>query len=219
MILCLLILIFGCSGLQTVVEKDDMGRVTKRVIYSQGKPHFVEEIHYNRNSTNPSIIKYKKLIEQKAVPWREEYFIYENEIIAQINFFIYIKNQKIQSGRINYLYSGNKPKRVEYYSILNLVNKKIFRTGLDLYNYSKDNLISRRIIEYEYNPKTKRVMQISQYVIYLQNKNILKMKIWELDELSKNIFKKEENNLNIILKKINDIEDVLSKKAKGMRFI
>ena len=207
----------GCSGISVIEDKDSKGRIYRKATYFDGKLQAQEETTYSGSSLKPSTKIFKILRGVKLIPIREENYFYRNQALSSIRFYIYSDNARILSGKINYFYNNSLPRRIEYYSITDIERKKIFRSGIEIYSYNDNRLEQRRIIEYEYNPKTKKAMQLSQYVLLYKNNKGISMQTWILDKKSKNIIKNEENNLNMITEMIKNIEKSLRERAKGIK--
>ena len=224
-IVILLFFVYSCKGLSVTnapesIVRDEFGRVVKRISYNKsGKPESVIEVQYSGKTSKPSIKIFKKHQGRKSYPIREEVFVYKKGLVTQINYYIYKNMIRIKAGKIDFIYKNNKPEIIEYYSIIDIANMNMFKYGIDLYTYSDDILIKRRIIEYEHNPKSKNVMQLSQYVIYYKKEKIEFMQTWMLDKKTKKIIKNKEIDLHIIVEMINNIEKNLNKRATGIIYL
>ncbi len=213
----ILFITLGCSGISVIEDKDSKGRIYRKATYLDGKLQAQEEIKYLGSSLKPSTKIFKILRGARLIPIREEAYFYRNQALRSIKYYIYSKNTKVLSGKINYFYNNSLPKRIEYYSITDINRKKIFRSGIEIYSYNDHRLEQRRIIEYEYKPETNKTMQLSQYVLLYKNNKGISMQTWILDKKSKNIIKNEENNLNMITEMIKNIEKSLRERAKGIK--
>lgn len=205
----------GCKGQSVKEERDNFGRVVRRVIYKNKRIECQEEIKYLNNTDKPLIKVYKKITEGEPVPWWMEVYSYDGDKISQIKFFINIESKRTLSGKIDYQYENEKLKMIEYYSLIGDENQALNRHGFDLYYYSSDNLVNRRIIEYEYNPQTGDSMQISQYVVEYRDNTIQSMETKMLDRDSREMITKNETNIDIINEMINNIEKSLRDRCIG----
>ncbi|MCP4130294.1 MAG: hypothetical protein GY754_04875 [bacterium] len=215
--------VLSCTGFREIERKDNLGRVTAIMYYNGNSLERVEEIEYYGNSHNPSAIIYKKEEGRKLSQYKSERYIFKGNNLVELSFFIYRNNGKIKTGMIKYYYyPNNNFKRIEYFSSSDLLTEsedKMFIFGLDQYTYKSRQLISRRIIEYEFNPQTKKSMQIGQYVVYYNNGSIASMKSWILDRKSKKVVEKNEKNILFVSTKIKHIEEFYITRSRGKDFL
>ncbi|MFC1671285.1 hypothetical protein ACFL20_12910, partial [Spirochaetota bacterium] len=215
----IVISILNCSGSTEIVRKDNLGRVTKVAYYNGRTLRHLEETQYFGNSHNPKIVVYKKSLGMGLIPYKVEEYQFVNNNLASLSFYIYKDNKRNKTGVIKYYYTRNNPSKIEYYSYSKFLNK-LFMFGLIQYNYKEGRLSFRRIIEFELNRKSKKSMQIGQYIIFYKKKNKVKsLKSWIMDKVSNKIIKNEEENVKLINAKIGIIEKLFSKSARGMEFI
>ncbi len=178
----------------------------------------IEEMKYYGNSHNPSQVIYKKRAGMDMVPYKEEQFEFQNNNLSKLSFFIFRDSKKINTGMIKYLYSDNKHNIIEYHSLNEGLNK-MFIFGLDQYIYRDDTLITRRLIEYDINPENNQPMQIGHFVISYRDEKIESMKLTIMDKDTKKIIEKYVKESDLVLKKIEDIEDYYIQRSKGKEFI
>lgn len=216
--LALTIFLFGslfCSHLSVREEKDDMGRIIRSTTYIEDAPDTIIITRYIGKTEKPLSREYiKKKKELTVHSWLETY-TYNKGKISIIKFFIEKNGNKLQSGEITYNYKKENLNKIEYRSLLQTGDKKLFMHGMDIYNYSDDELVSRRIIEYELNPKSKASIQLSQYLINYSDNEIDSMQTKILDKKSNSIINNEETDLEIIMEMIANIEKSLYERCKG----
>ena len=224
-----LVLLFlaACSSLSVIEDRDDRGRIIKKSTFKKGKLKQVAEITYKKDSGKPSKILHLRSEDGKLLPYLEERFQYKNDkngILTKADYSIFLnhgKPQRVKSGYSNFYLDGEyRPLKFEYFSIAGIDNKKMFRSCLDLYGYSGDKkLETRRIIEYDYNPETRKEMQLSQYVLSYRDGKIETLQIWILDRKTGKIIKKQENNRKIIDEVVYNIEKSIKDRSKGLKFL
>lgn len=211
----IIIILSGCSGPSVRDEKDGLGRTVRKAVYQNNKIEFQEDTKYLENTDMPLVKVYRKIIDGASVPWRMEVYSYDNERASEIKFFVTLKTEKISSGKISYQYEGGKLKMAEYFSVIDVNKETLNRHGFDLYYYSNDAIVNRRIIEYDYNRETGDSIQISQYVIQYENNNILSMETKMLDRKTNEMITNNETNVDIIKEMINNIEKSLKDRCIG----
>ena len=209
------IIFSACSGPSVRDEKDGLGRTVRKAIYQNNKIEFEEDTKYLENTDKPLIKVYRRIINGTPVPWWMEVYSYENDNVTEIKFFVTINTEKISSGKISYQYEGDKLKMAEYFSVTDVNNQTLNRHGFDLYYYSNNAIVNRRIIEYEYNPETGDSIQISQYVIQYDNNKIQSMETKMLDRKSNEMITRNETNIDIINEMIINIEKSLKDRCIG----
>ena len=211
----ILIVFSACSGPSVKEEKDGLGRIVRKAIYKYNKIEFQEETKYLENTDKPLIKVYRKINNGTPVPWWIEVYSYENDRISEIKFLVTINNEKISSGKIKYQYETDKLKMAEYYSVTNIKNQNLNRHGFDLYYYSNNVIVNRRIIEYEYTQEAGESIQISQYVIQYENNKIQSMETKMLDRKTNEMITKNEANVDIINEIIINIKKSLKDRCIG----
>ncbi len=97
----------------------------------------------------------------------------------------------------------------------NIKNQNLNRHGFDLYYYSNNVIVNRRIIEYEYTQEAGESIQISQYVIQYENNKIQSMETKMLDRKTNEMITKNEANVDIINEIIINIEKSLKDRCIG----
>ena len=152
-------------------------------------------------------------------PYKEESYLFENNNLIKLSFYIYRDNKKINTGMIIYsYYKNNRLKRIEYYSFEESVNQ-MYIFGLDQYTYKDDRLISRRIIEYELNRENQQPMQIGHYVISFKDEQIDSMKLSIMDKVSKKIIENNFPDGDLVYTKIENLENSYIRKSRGKEFL
>ena len=95
----------------------------------------------------------------------------------------------------------------------------MFIFGLDQYTYKKSDYHLRRIIEYEFNQKINKSMQISHYVIVYRNGIVESMKLRKMNKASKKIIEKIIKKDNLVNDIIGNIVNNYNSRARGKDFI
>ncbi|HQO02023.1 MAG TPA: hypothetical protein PLI62_07120 [Spirochaetota bacterium] len=215
----LIIVSLCCNGSQVRVEHDNMGRVQQRSLYKNNSLQIVETISYEGKSVHPAGISIKRVKHGGPELFREVEFKYRNGLLASEYFYIYRNGVKTRTGKVFYTYNGSHPEKIRYYAISDIETSRVFLSALDMYSVADGNGIqSRRIIEYEYNTQTKKGMQVSQYVVQYDKKNIVLMQTWVLDKKSDQIITKTVTNRGLISEMIHNIERSISDRVKGTMF-
>ena len=218
-VVLLLMVCLCCAGSQVRVEHDDLGRVQRKAFYRNDALQKVEMITYEGQSKRPSVVLIKKAKQGDPELYREVEYKYRNQLRSSEYFYIYRGGKKTRTGKVLYSYDGTVLKRIRYYAISDIERSRVFLSALDMYSYSREHeLLSRRIIEYEYNTRTKKGMQVSQYVVQYNQKKIVSMQIWVLDKKSDQIISKTETNRRLISEMIRNIQKSISERVKGTMF-
>ncbi len=214
----LIVFCISCAGSREVQRRDNLGRVVRTSYYEGNSIQRMEDISYSGTSHNPRKIFYMKKRGLNLVPAREEIYTFNGNNLTKLSFYIFENKNRFKAGMIKYYYTDSKPFRIEYYSFLHDI-KKYFIFGLDQYTYSSRKLNQRRIIEFEFNRKTAKSMQIGQYVVNYNNGKIASMQSWIMDKKSKKIVEKTENNTEFIDNKIAFIEQFYNNRARSSKYL
>jgi len=214
----ILLLVFSCGGSRVVQRKDNLGRVVRISYYERNSVIRSEDISYYGNSHNPQKIFYMQKKGLNLIPMREEVYTFTGGNLSRLDFFKFNQRKRIQAGMIKYYYTVGKPFRIEYYSYLHDF-KRHFIFGLDQYTYNNFKLHQRRIIEFEFNRKTGKSMQIGQYVLNYKKGKVLSMQSWIMNKKSKKIIEKKETNIELIDNKIAFIEQFYNNRARSSKYI
>lgn len=215
----LLLFLSACSGLTVIEEKDNVNRVVRRATYEDNNISMVEEIVYHESTTRPLQKTYKRLVGNELITFRQEIFKYNRNILRSINYYSYQNTKKILTGKIKYMTKRAVPQKVVYFTLSGIKAGKLFQSGIDLYNYKNNILSTRRIIEYDFNKRTKRTVQISQYVISFENKKIVSIQSSILDKKLNKIITKEEKDSKMISEIVRNINKSLLERAKGVNLL
>ncbi|MCX7678737.1 MAG: hypothetical protein N2316_05910 [Spirochaetes bacterium] len=184
------------------------------------KSPYMEEIHFVTGTSDPLNVKYYKKSALEEVLCKENKFYYKNGIIKRVDYYIYLKNEKIKVGKKLFFLDGLRPLKYEYYAIADLYDRNINLSGLDLYTYSENNSLDfRRIIEYAYDTTTGTRLQISQYLIKYEKEKPISVKASILDIVTKNIITQEETNPKVISEMLKNIEKGLIDRAQGVMYL
>jgi len=208
----------SCNAFREIRQKDDLGRTEKIAYYNGSTLNHIEEKYYAGNSFNPSRIVYKKLINSRLVPYKEESYKYKNYNLTSQTFFIYNNKRKVTTGMIRYSYQDSKINRIEYYTLIPETGSLVL-FGLNQYSYNDGILSRQRIIKYALNRVTSKPMQTGQYVVNYSGDSPVSMTSWVIDMESKKIV---ENNLDEpakVRKRLKEISFSFINKSKGRKFL
>ncbi|MBN2040552.1 MAG: hypothetical protein JW864_10940 [Spirochaetes bacterium] len=204
-----------CSHLSVREEKDSLGRVVSSTAYVKDSPETVVITKYIGETEKPLSKKFIKLKNETLIhSWLETYS-YKKGRLGLTRFFVDIGNNRVPVGRIVYKYKQDNIYKIEYYFLEETGDRKLFRHGIDLYYYSGKKLARRRIIEYEKKPESGVSIQLSQYLINYNGRDIVSMQTKILDKKSNSIIINEETDPEIISVMINNIEKSLRERCKG----
>ncbi len=205
-----------CSGSQVRERLDASGRVSKKEFYVENRLDHIEEIAYAGDSKSPERVVYLRHSEGRLLPYHEKVFSYAGGAVSKIQYYIYIGDKKLPSGRITYSYDAARLQKSEYHSISDLAARRMFLSALDVYTYNGDgDLVSRRIIEYGYNHESGSGMQLSQYLIGYKKHRAVSMDASILDKKSNGIVQIKETSRAIVAEMVGNIEKNINERAKG----
>jgi len=204
----------SCSGAREVQKRDNLGRVSAVSYYDGNALIRTEEFSYYGNSHNPWAIIYKKKNGLELKPYREEEYVFSNNNLERISFYVYRRGEKEKAGMIRYFYKSERTDRIEYYTYRKELQEFVI-FGLEQHFYNGNEMTSRRIIEFEFNGQTQKSMQIGQYVVYYEKGSISWMHSWIMNKKSKKIVEKKEFNSDLISNKVAFIEDFYMQRSRG----
>ena len=214
LILCLSVL--SCSKKSMVVEQDSTGRVNKKTHYHSDESKTVEEITYDQNSVRPLKILRTRFRNGTPVSVREDVLTYtRNHLLQNQQFFVLDGGSRKQSGKVVYHYSGTQLKKIEFYSKPNIDAKKMYCSGIQVFEYILQSPSKMRIIEYSLSSSSRKAVQVSQHVVQYDNNKPVSMQSWILDRKTNNVEKKEISNEKEIAGTVRAVEQRLYQNSRG----
>lgn len=217
-ILFLLFTLISCAAFRQIEQTDGIGRIVKVAHYDGSNLKYLEEIKYVGNTYNPSDITYYNLIDSELKPFKKEIYSYDDHSIVAISIFSIENSSKNLINEIKFTYTeDSKIKTIEYYSFAATAGLYLF--GLDQYSYENENISFRRIMEYQINSETGKVIQKAQYQVFYKQGLASSMKSGVVDSGSSSIIEKDDEDPEMIEKKIVSIEKYFLMKTIGRETI